>query len=316
VPWKKPKPLPNIWKYLGRVDWSEATFHQDKALVCCVFSEYAYRHIPQFELASTDRIKLLPCFDYLRLASQGVVEDVREELRRADFGATFVIETERLIALGVETPYVIIIAIRGTKPLVAADWRIDFDAEHMSVPNHDGAFFHRGFYTAIHELAVGLTASLIDLRWRGLPVYVTGHSLGGAMSAILHGFWNTMLPRVTDAGLHSLCAYTFGMPRYANDVGVHSIFFPFHVYRQRDLVPSVPPRALGYADSPDEYLCARHELLPKYRDDQSAAVQAMLSMPIPGFILRTHSIEGYRRRIHRIVDETDSKRKPDASQSP
>jgi hypothetical protein len=64
---------------------------------------------------------------------------------------------------------------------------------------------------------------------------------------------------------------------------------------------------MNYADSPDEYLCAKHELIPKFRDDYPAALQIFRSMPIPGVILRTHAIEGYRRRIHRIVQESDAR---------
>jgi Lipase (class 3) len=305
--WKKPKPLPNIWEYLSRAKWSSADFHQDKALVCCVFAEYAYRQISRFELRGTDRVKLLPCFNFMRLASLGVVHDVTIELRNADFGNTFIEETENLIALGVKTPEVIIIAIRGTRPLYLPDWGIDLDIYQISLPDVEGALLHCGFYTAIKELAHKLSARLLQTNWERLPVYITGHSLGGGMAAILHGLWEKLLSGVRRAGLHSLCAYTFGMPRYANDVAVHSMVFPFHVYRRRDLVPSLPPRALGYADSPDEYLCARHELIPKYRQEDSAVVQAYRATPIPGFILRAHAIEGYRKRIHRIVRETDAR---------
>jgi predicted lipase len=303
--WKEPKRLPNIWKYLGRASWTATAFDQDKAFVCCVFSEYAYRHVPKFEVDKTRRVKLLPCFDYLRIASRGLPRDVREELRAVDFGATFVVETEDLIALGVETPRVIIIALRGTHTL--SDVILDLDADQISLPGLEGALFHSGFYRGIANAADQLSTNLLQLNWKGLPIYVTGHSLGGAMSAILHGLWERLLPRVSKANVHSLGAYTFAMPRYGNTNAVASMVFPYHIYRQRDLVPSLPPRVMNYADSPDEYLCAKHELIPKFRDDYPAALQIFRSMPIPGVILRTHAIEGYRRRIHRIVQESDAR---------
>lgn len=59
--------------------------------------------------------------------------------------------------------------------------------------------------------------------------------------------------------------YTFGMPRYGNRYAVTQLEHPFHVYNEKDFVPTMPPRFLGFHDCPDEYcLTGEGRLLRPY----------------------------------------------------
>jgi len=43
------------------------------------------------------------------------------------------------------------------------------------------------------------------------------------------------------------------MPRYGSDGAINYFSNPFHVYSEKDKVPAVPPKWLGYADCHTEY---------------------------------------------------------------
>lgn len=76
-------------------------------------------------------------------------------------------------------------------------------------------------------------------------VFLTGHSLGGAVAAISENFI-----RVAPT---SVCI--FGSPRYADLSAYASLPDgpPAQVRRPGDVVPTVPPKLFGYADHPYEF---------------------------------------------------------------
>jgi hypothetical protein len=98
-----------------------------------------------------------------------------------------------------EIPDGLVLAFRGTMPLnlndapTVRDWVSDFEADPIAVPGFPGAV-HAGFSGAIAVLAPSITAELAKQQANaqpGRPLYITGHSKGGAMAALaawsLHG---------------------------------------------------------------------------------------------------------------------------------
>jgi hypothetical protein len=193
---------------------------------------------------------------------------------------------------------VVILAFRGTPPLDLISWFLDADVypETMAaVPtNGDNAPYeiHAGFYRNVriirHEIvhallrAMGGKSILGDTTDPSLEhhapapsvngdmgrgpmeaLYLTGHSLGGAMAALLA----TMLVMSHDPDYQQLAArlkavYTFGQPmtgtphfaeaaeKQLATAGVPLLRYVFH----KDPVPLLPPRSVGrFAHFGQEY---------------------------------------------------------------
>jgi predicted lipase len=244
-------PLEFFKKYIARLDWTKEYFDERKAYVCCIFSQFAYRHIGRLELPDTDRLKLIPCYAYQEQLGDGVYYDGQRLLAELDLGESFVVETEEAIALGLVTAKLIVIAIRGTAKFYTArgikDWSADLAAKKAPADSVvDDGVLHSGFYGATTIFCDKLSEKLVRWRWDDRPIYITGHSLGGAISAILHTYWLKLLPAVETNKMYSTAAYTFGMPRFGSSrVVVPSTLY--HIYNPGDMLPTLPPEGLGYA---------------------------------------------------------------------
>jgi predicted lipase len=142
---------------------------------------------------------------------------------------------------------VIFLGIRGTEYLY--DHFINAKFRQRDVPEvGSGARFHRGFAAVVEEALPELTNRLRRMAKGDTPIYVTGHSLGGAIGAIFHALWKI---EAADR-IRTRACYTFGMPRYANAAALEQIRRPYHLFNTLDVVPTVPPRWAGYADLTDE----------------------------------------------------------------
>ncbi|MGE5625592.1 MAG: lipase family protein [Bacillota bacterium] len=139
-----------------------------------------------------------------------------------------------------------IVAFRGTQDL--ADWVTDIDAFQVplppawrgQIPSGDGIRVHLGFLLLSLQLHKQVLAAL-DRVDKKAPVYVTGHSLGGALSVLtslmlkLHGFEDVRM-------------YSFAGPRAGNRefAAAYNGLVPasYRVVNLCDVVPEVPPSRL------------------------------------------------------------------------
>jgi hypothetical protein len=279
---------------MRQVDWSAHDFCLKKAYVCAVFSKIAYLKIPKYEARDVSSVKIIPCLTYQRLIAQGAGgPDIQELLKAADFEIRDVFDhvTNGMIVVGVVTRDVIIISIRGTRP-ISRDWLIDFDARKQKVSvGGNEVTFHKGFFV---ELFGSLGTVVEEVKKRNsekILVYVTGHSLGGALAAIMYAldgrnFYPTYPSGTTPEKIFNVGAsYTFGMPRYGDKEAV-KLESPFHFYNRYDIVPHWPP-VRGFRCVPNQYL---------------ADVDSIASYfwPWPsGRFLRHHLIEKYIQNLAR-----------------
>ncbi len=115
---------------------------------------------------------------------------------------------------------------------VVADLKTDIDFRLTDWER--GGKVHRGFKEALDEVWPDLLAHIREIQGKGCKIWVTGHSLGGALATLFAGRYGTVQG-----------VYTFGAPRVGNeDFREH---FDRDIYRfvnNRDIVPRLPPPGL------------------------------------------------------------------------
>lgn len=124
----------------------------------------------------------------------------------------------------------VVLAFRGTQPSVV-DVVTDIKADLVSAPG--GGRIHRGFLEA-YRLVEAQIAAALD-KYRNLPVYITGHSLGGALAMVATRYLDSDSTGAT---------YTYGCPRAADDVFYECVKTP--VYRIVNAADGVPRVPFGY----------------------------------------------------------------------
>jgi hypothetical protein len=143
-----------------------------------------------------------------------------------------------------EAPYVVV-AFRGTEMKVE-DWLTDAKA----IPTEKGdSKVHTGFLRALNVETnpQGKTALICvqdilkkadanDDKSHPLPLFITGHSLGGALALLT--------TKEIASDINGAC-YTYGGPRVANYEHFEGMKTPvFRVVNSADIVPRVPPGAV------------------------------------------------------------------------
>lgn len=133
------------------------------------------------------------------------------------------------------------LAFRGTDEL--ADWLDNINA--FAVDRLFGEF-HQGFWKSLDDIWSPLYQQIIDLQVLSKrPIFITGHSLGGAMATIAAA-------KLIHEDKPFTNVYTFGQPRAMTratsrlfNAECKSRFFRFH--NNNDLVTRVPARFMGYS---------------------------------------------------------------------
>jgi pimeloyl-ACP methyl ester carboxylesterase len=124
----------------------------------------------------------------------------------------------------------LILVFRGTQPNIS-DVLTDIKTDLVAAPG--GGRIHRGFLWAFDQVRDRIEAALA--HHRGPPVYIAGHSLGGALALIA--------TRYLERESTGAC-YTFGGPRVADDRFFEDIKTP--VYRVVNAADGVPRVPFGY----------------------------------------------------------------------
>ena len=241
-------------------DWENDTFCWQKAYVSAVFAAVAYEEVLQFELKKSKRAKLIPCDRFQAHVSRWEAERRRATLKDFDTNRQIeVIVRGRVIVTIARLPRVIFVSFRGTT-FSFADFKADLDVRKVRYQSSFGqsARLHRGFFDAVLECFNEVVERLHSINKAPyVPVYVTGHSLGGAMAAIFyakleendfHPLGHRRRHRIPSA----TACYTYGMPRYGDTSAKSSLPQPFHTFNELDAIPTLPPRLLGFVDSANE----------------------------------------------------------------
>jgi hypothetical protein len=263
----------NLSALIRKIDWAKKPYTVEKAYLMSLFAALAYEHLPLMEIGYNWRAKVIPPLAYeehLRQARTVNRAALQQYLQRVlqDSGlaegeiAIEIVETIFAVYAVIKLRDIIIIAVRGSVYLY--DWRINFTAGKFSLDPSRG-FFHAGFYVettkAQPELSEVLARMGVGKCGFEPKIYIAGHSLGGAITAILCGLWVNASPyhvlRNVDqdaVNVHMYVAhsaYAFGMPKFC-DVEVRRRLRPVHHIRNRyDPVPSLPPARYGFVAHPE-----------------------------------------------------------------
>lgn len=138
-------------------------------------------------------------------------------------------------------PEVVVIAFRGSEPSNYSDWvTTDFNMQKKAKNNwKENCWVHAGFYNSYAPAHGQIKTHLDELRTQDQPIFITGHSLGGALSTMC-------AYRLVRANIPVQGVYTFASPRVGNDKwkstyaskGLHGRTQRW--CNKRDLVPRVP----------------------------------------------------------------------------
>ncbi len=124
------------------------------------------------------------------------------------------------------------LAFRGTEPKRIKDIKTDLNAVIKQC--NSGGKIHTGFDKAFAEVALDIQKTLNQKAYKNKPLYITGHSLGGALATIA-------AKKLTHAGGIAAC-YTYGSPRVGDTEWIANIKTPiYRIVNAHDPVTLVPP---------------------------------------------------------------------------
>lgn len=133
-------------------------------------------------------------------------------------------------AILIKTSQFVVLSFRGTEPTELRDLKSDANAALTKCVTEGKV--HSGFHKAYNLIEFDIKQSLEEFK--NLPLFITGHSLGGALATIA-------AKRITHAGGCAAC-YTFGAPRVSDDHWLMTMKTPiYRVVNSSDGVTMLPP---------------------------------------------------------------------------
>ncbi len=146
-------------------------------------------------------------------------------------------DTELFIA---SSDDVIVIAFRGTDSI--KDWITDIKARKV---RGSFGYVHRGFSKALEYVWDDIVSTLKKVLTNSQPIWITGHSLGGALATLV------MAQLLQKKHIETKGLYTFGQPRvgtvtFARNFNALFKHRSFRIVNNEDIVTRVPPRAANY----------------------------------------------------------------------
>ncbi len=167
-------------------------------------------------------------------------EDLKRKVKKEwGFGDLHIVNatatsTQGLIAA---KPGYVVVAFRGTEITEWLDWATNTDAFYSVEAPLDGRV-HRGFWNALDEVWLEVRQVIQEFRKGPKPLWLTGHSLGGALATLA----TAQLLQSNDPvrGL-----YTFGQPRvgdrrFAQAFDSEFKARAFRFVNDNDIVPELP----------------------------------------------------------------------------
>jgi triacylglycerol lipase len=190
-----------------------------------------------------------------------------------------------------------VLSFRGTEVSKRQDLKIDAQALRVSVLE---GRIHSGFRIAYDSVAPEIEKYV--LRLKDIPLYITGHSLGGALATVA----TQRLEHISKIREIIAACYTFGSPRVGDSH--YDIEFKSPIYRvvnTTDVVTVIPLLAMGYVHIGDIRYLGRMDgefrrgipLLHRWY------LFLLTMFQFFGPIVGDHAIVEYRRKLEAIAQK-------------
>ncbi|MEV6398670.1 lipase family protein [Streptomyces sp. NPDC051907] len=196
----------------------------------------------------------------------------------------------------------IIAAFRGTEPAQIRDWLTDVTTPPAPAPGGKG-YVHFGFHQALADVFPEVRDAAQKFRTDGQSVWITGHSLGGALAMLAGSRLYFEEPRILADGV-----YTFGQPRTCDRTlaMAYNSALKNRTYRfvnNNDIVAQVPSEPVFTHVDTVKYFDAagrlqdRPPLLDGLRDKAKGYTADMFAPASDG--LRDHSMTAYLANLEK-----------------
>lgn len=260
-----------------------------KSGASAIVAHLAYCAIGADEKEQHNRAKVVPCRVYQKLLAAPDV-DLVAILAGRDFANVGVVRTKFFVAIIIPAKEKLLIGVRGTQ--FAYDWLINVNfAKARDAAT--GEYFHAGFLREAQELASALRRYLLE-RFPAMlqsgAVYVAGHSLGGAVAALLNR-WETIV-----------ACYLFGAPRISNSKHLGRVYEPFATRRDLDIVPHCPPASFRYANFERERTTSGEPFAAASNLEFYSFASWLFQLSVNKFP-ENHSMERYRLEVLQAVKQ-------------
>ena len=159
-------------------------------------------------------------------------------------------DTQAFLVVKDDNSYAVL-AFRGTEVTKLTDIKTDAKASMVSLIE---GRVHKGFINAYKSVETEVEKSVARLD--GIPLYITGHSLGAALATVA-----TQYLEAKPAFSSQIAAcYTFGSPRVGNDQFDRDLKSAiYRVVNTTDIVTVVPLLAMGYTHIGDIRFLSRNK---------------------------------------------------------
>ena len=191
----------------------------------------------------------------------------------------------------------VIICFRGTEPKEMSDIKADLNALQRKGLHNKGDV-HAGFQGEINKVWDDLNFTVADIQDRN--IYITGHSLGGAMATLA-------AKRISEEYDNVHCLYTYGSPRVANRQWCKSLEVSHYRFQNNnDVVCKVPFWMMGYRHHGTNVYMNYKGKVVKYRwwrrmiDNLRGRLRALFKFQLFDGIY-DHNISTYASRLKDVV---------------
>lgn len=189
----------------------------------------------------------------------------------------------------------VFVAFRGTESNLE-DWTTN--TRYHLVPALGGKV-HDGFWASAQSIMGTLATTLDVFCDKGQTVWLTGHSLGGALAMLVTAYF-------VEQGIQPAGLYTFGQPRVGNSEFAYQFNTQYakayRILNEDDVVGCVPPASLSYEHAGKYYGMPKtgnfsHDLEAWQRAWASEAKVIDEFLELAVFGLKAHEIAAYRERL-------------------
>ncbi len=185
-------------------------------------------------IGKNEKSSLLKLLDIVGYDHDKEKEILESELNTLRMKLVKTFDTNGTQAILVSFDKFVVLAFRGTESTSLKDIKSDIKAK--TTPCETGGRIHSGFKEAFDQVRFDVEKILKEDRFKDIPLFITGHSLGGALATIA-------AKKLSHEGGLAAC-YTFGSPRVADEEWIKNIKTPiYRVVNAADSVTMSPPNS-------------------------------------------------------------------------